>query len=101
METACDPGDSDVFIYGAIFIPLLKAFLQSRAAQSMTPGFDVLVQEVIAAITTDPCLSLYYDPSNINLDSDSFSSSEIPKPLKPEGEVKQEFQSFLSSFRET
>ena len=88
-------------MYGAIFIPLLNAFLQSKAAQSMTPGFDVFVHEVIAAITTDPCFSVYSDPLYINLDSEAFYSSEIPNPLKPEGEVKQEFQSFFISFRET
>lgn len=37
-------------------MPLLKAFLHRSAAQSMTPGLEVLVQDVIAAMTTDPCL---------------------------------------------
>ena len=44
-------------MYGLILIPLLWAFLQRRAADNITPGLDVLVQDVIAAITTDPCLS--------------------------------------------
>jgi len=35
-------------------MPLSKAFLQRSAAQSITPGFEVFVHEVIAAITTDP-----------------------------------------------
>jgi len=35
-------------------MPLSWAFLQRRAAPNITPGLDVFVQDVIAAITTDP-----------------------------------------------
>ena len=38
-------------------MPLSLAFLQSRAAANMTPGLEVFVHEVMAAITTEPCLS--------------------------------------------
>jgi len=62
LETACEPGDSDVLIYGSILIPLSKAFLQSSAAPSITPGLEVLVQEVIAAITTEPCFNSKSSP---------------------------------------
>jgi hypothetical protein len=35
--------------------PFSTAFLANKPAASITPGFDVLVQEVIAAMTIDPC----------------------------------------------
>lgn len=57
LETAWEPGDKDVLIYGRILIPLSWAFLHNNAELSITPGFDVFVHEVIAAITTDPWLS--------------------------------------------
>lgn len=44
-------------MYGAILIPLSKAFLHNKAAANITPGLEVFVQEVIEAITTEPCLS--------------------------------------------
>jgi hypothetical protein len=42
-------------MYGLTVNPFATAFLATRPAASMTSGFDVFVQEVIAAITTDPC----------------------------------------------
>jgi len=38
--------------------PFSTAFLANKPAANMTPGFEVLVQEVIAAITIEPCLNL-------------------------------------------
>ena len=38
-------------------MPLSNAFLHKRAAANITPGFEVLVQDVIAAITTEPCFN--------------------------------------------
>jgi hypothetical protein len=35
-------------------MPRSDAFLQRRAAANITPGLDVLVQDVMAAITTEP-----------------------------------------------
>jgi hypothetical protein len=49
-------------MYGAILIPLSNVFLHKRPAANITPGFEVLVHDVIAAITTEPCLSSYYWP---------------------------------------
>ena len=33
------------------------AFLATRPAITITPGLEVLVQEVIAAMTTSPCVT--------------------------------------------
>src|SRR5277367_3801276 len=48
------PGASDVFTQGFAFNPLAAALRASRPAPINTLGFEVLVQEVIAAITTSP-----------------------------------------------
>src|SRR4249919_1338061 len=53
--TTCEPGASEVFTQGFGVRPLATAFLASNPAATITFGFDVLVQEVIAAITTSPC----------------------------------------------
>jgi hypothetical protein len=50
----------------------------------------VLVQEVIAAITTDPYESSYSSPLNVNLEVVASLSCEILYPLKPTGAVKQD-----------
>jgi hypothetical protein len=47
-------GAIDVFTHGLTARPLSTAFLASSAAPSITDGFDVLVHEVIEAITTAP-----------------------------------------------
>ena len=52
--TTCEPGASEVFTHGFAFRPFATAFLASRPAATITLGFEVLVQEVIAAITTSP-----------------------------------------------
>ena len=57
MLTACEPGEREVFTYGGILIPRSYAFLHNKAAANMTPGLEVLVHEVIAAMTTDPCFN--------------------------------------------
>src|ERR1700712_5145910 len=48
------PGASDVFTHGLTVSPLAAALRASRPAPISTLGFDVLVQDVIAAITTSP-----------------------------------------------
>src|ERR1700730_5320183 len=52
--TTCDPGASEVFTQGLTFSPLAAALRASRPAPTITLGFDVLVHDVIAAITTSP-----------------------------------------------
>src|SRR5262245_38879842 len=53
--TTCEPGASDVFTQGLTLSPLDTALRASSPAPIMTLGFDVLVHDVIAAITTSPC----------------------------------------------
>src|SRR4029078_1823914 len=52
--TTCEPGASEVFTHGWTGRPLARALRASRPAPIITLGFEVLVQDVIAAITTSP-----------------------------------------------
>src|SRR5687768_8723314 len=53
--TTREPGARLVLTYGLTFKPFSRAFLASNPAPTITDGFDVLVQDVIAAMTTAPC----------------------------------------------
>ena len=55
-----DPGARLVFTHGFDFSPRSTAFFATSPAASITDGFDVFVQLVIAAITTAP-LSIVAD----------------------------------------
>src|SRR5699024_2427953 len=57
--TTFDPGAREVFTHGLTSRPCSMAFLATRPAPSITLGLEVLVQEVIAAITIDPSLTVY------------------------------------------
>src|SRR5215470_20091006 len=48
------PGASEVLTHGFAFSPLAAALRASRPAPISTLGFDGLVQEVMAALTTSP-----------------------------------------------
>ena len=52
--TTREPGASEVLTHGLERSPRSTAFLASRPAATMTWGFDVFVQLVMAAITTSP-----------------------------------------------
>ena len=52
--TTCEPGAREVFTQGLAVRPSAAALRASRPAAIITPGFDVLVQDVIAAMTTSP-----------------------------------------------
>src|SRR5262245_21793674 len=52
--TTLEPGARLVFTHGLLERPFSTAFFASRPAAIMTLGFDVFVQLVIAAITTEP-----------------------------------------------
>jgi hypothetical protein len=52
--TTVEPGYKLVFIYAFGFIPLYAAFLASNPAAIIASGFEVFVQEVIAAKTIEP-----------------------------------------------
>src|SRR3990170_3309698 len=64
--TTLEPGASEVFTHGLVAMPRSTAFLASRAAPIITVGFDVLVHDVIAAITTAPWSSSNELPSSIS-----------------------------------
>ena len=53
--TTREPGASDVFTHGLVSRPASIALRASSPAASITLGFEVFVQDVIAAITTLPC----------------------------------------------
>ena len=52
--TTFEPGASVVLTHGLRCSPFSTAFLASRAAPIITEGLEVLVHDVIAAITTAP-----------------------------------------------
>src|SRR3954466_2870853 len=52
--TTFEPGARLALTQGLVLRPRATAFLGSRPAAISTDGFDVLVQLVIAAITTEP-----------------------------------------------
>src|SRR5687768_12752441 len=55
--TTREPGARLVLTHGCTFRPRFTAFLASSPAPIMTLGFDVFVQLVIAATTTEPCVN--------------------------------------------
>ena len=63
--TTFEPGASDVFTHGLDCRPRSTALRASRPAAIITDGFDVLVHDVIAAITTWPWSSSVSRPSSI------------------------------------
>src|SRR3954447_12642736 len=63
--TTLDPGASVVFTQGLLTKPRSTAFFASSAAPIITCGFEVLVQEVIAAITTWPWSTWVCVPSSM------------------------------------
>src|SRR5882762_100684 len=52
--TTWEPGASDVLTHGFTVSPLATALRARRPAPTITVGFEVLVQDVMAAITTSP-----------------------------------------------
>src|ERR1039458_6628751 len=61
--TTFDPGASDVFTHGLALRPFRTALRARIPAPTITDGFEVLVQLVIAAITTWPWSSSVSVPS--------------------------------------
>ncbi len=57
-------GARGVFTHGLVCRPTSTAFLASRPAATITEGFDVLVHDVIAAITTWPWSIVNVAPSS-------------------------------------
>ncbi len=52
--TTCEPGASEVLTQGLRVRPSCRALRATRPAAIITEGFEVLVQEVIEAITMLP-----------------------------------------------
>ena len=52
--TTCEPGASEVFTHGLTVRPRAIALRAKSPAAIITLGFEVLVQDVIAAMTTSP-----------------------------------------------
>src|SRR3954454_17363517 len=65
--TTFEPGAREVFTHGLRLRPRSTAFLASSAAPIITDGLEVLVQEVIAAITTAPWSSSNSAPSTLTV----------------------------------
>src|SRR3954465_9125412 len=63
--TTLDPGASVVFTHGLLVSPRSTAFLASSAAPIITCGLEVLVQEVMAAMTTCPWSTKVSVPSSM------------------------------------
>src|SRR5215468_11181102 len=61
--TTWEPGASDVLTHGLTARPLASALRASKPAPTITVGFEVLVHDVIAAITTSPWPRSWLRPS--------------------------------------
>src|ERR1022692_396402 len=76
--TTLDPGASVVFTHGLRDRPASTALRATSAAPTMTDGFEVLVQDVMAAITTEPWSTDVFVPS-----SSVTSASADGRPPEP------------------
>ena len=84
--TTREPGASEHFTFGFTFSPFSTAFFATRPAATITEGFEVLVQEVMAAITTEPCWS--ERPVAPTGAEAARSAAALPKPFLSLGAVK-------------
>src|ERR1019366_6198550 len=57
-DTTCEPGANDVFTHGLRERPRATAFWARRPAAMSSGGFEVFVQLVMAASTTEPFCTL-------------------------------------------
>src|SRR5687768_508146 len=80
--TTFEPGASVVFTHGLRDRPFSTAFFASSAAPIITDGFDVLVQDVIAAIATAPWSTSNSAPSRVTL------VGLLGRPAAPSAAVK-------------
>src|SRR5258708_8605146 len=78
--TTCEPGASEVLTHGLTVKPLATALRASSRAPTITLGFDVLVQDVIGAITTSPWPRSWVRPST----GTRFDPPALPKFLSSE-----------------
>ena len=61
--TTREPGPSEVFTEGFTVSPFALAFCASNPAASMTLGLEVFVQDVMAAMRTEPWVIVSLMPS--------------------------------------
>ena len=79
--TAREPGASDVLTVGSTRSPSATALRASSPAPTITVGFDVLVQDVIAAMATDPVRTVAdRPPTSIWIGRYERSSTGPPSP---------------------
>src|SRR6185436_1523031 len=81
--TTLEPGASDVLTHGFDVSPFATALRASRPAPIITDGFDVLVHDVIAAITTWPWSSSVSVPSSSVTDTVTSARSATCRPPVP------------------
>ena len=73
---------------GLVVRPRSAAFLASRPAATITEGFEVLVQEVIAAITTEPWVRSKVSPPRVTDTVESWSSAPMALRISPRAAAK-------------
>src|SRR6266540_282801 len=78
--TTLEPGASEVLTHGLAWSPRSTAFLASSPAAIITDGLEVLVQLVMAAITTCPWSRSKLAPSDSRTGTETFA-----RPLTPVG----------------
>jgi len=79
--TTLEPGARLVLTQGRVAKPRATAFSASRPAASITEGFEVLVQEVIAAITTEPWRRRQATPpTSVSISTAVASATAAPPP---------------------
>src|SRR4028118_2078611 len=81
--TTFEPGARLVFTCGWTMRPFSTAFLANRPAPIITEGLLVLVQDVIAAMTAEPCLRYISSPSTVTVTDPEGSASGSPPPAPP------------------
>ena len=82
--TTCEPGASEVFTHGFTFSPLARALRATRPAAISTEGLEVLVQLVMAAITTSP-----WPTSNGSCPSSGFTGTRaVSWPALPKSSAR-------------
>ena len=73
--TTIDPGAKDVFTHGFLFNPKALAFFATNPAAIITPGLDVFVHDVIAAMTISPLLIVKFSSLIVTSDALFFGSN--------------------------
>ncbi len=78
--TTFEPGAREVLTHGLRWSPRARARFATRPAPTITSGLDVLVQEVMAAMTTWPSLRVMLSPSYSTTTSSWAASPVIAGP---------------------